>query len=53
MLTQSASQPRLWRVIQGASQALIQAPSYDEAKARAAAIGFKDPDSIVLQDGKS
>jgi hypothetical protein len=40
--------PRKWRVTQGPSTGTIVAPTYEDAKQRAAQIGFKTPDSIVL-----
>lgn len=52
MLTPSTSQARTWRVTQGASRATIKAPDYFAARERAAAIGLKNPDSIVLQEDR-
>lgn len=46
------AQARSWRVTQGSAVATLKAPDYFAAKERAAAIGFKNPDSIVLQDAK-
>ncbi len=42
---------RVWVVKQGSSTGRIHARDYDAAIERAAAIGFKQPDSIVLQEG--
>lgn len=42
------AQKRLWRVTEGTSTAKVRADTYADAKTRAAQIGFRDPDSIVL-----
>jgi hypothetical protein len=41
---------RSWRVVQGSSRAVVRGDDYEAAKARAASIGFKEPDSITLID---
>lgn len=44
-----ATQKQAWIVKQGASTAVIYAPTYEAAKERAAQIGFRAPDSVVLK----
>lgn len=39
---------RLWRIRQGKSEAKVRGDTYEDAKERAAQIGFKKPSSIVL-----
>jgi transcription initiation factor TFIIIB Brf1 subunit/transcription initiation factor TFIIB len=41
---------RRWRVIQGRSSAVVVAPDIEAARRRAAQIGLKNPDSIVLHE---
>lgn len=41
---------RYWIVKQGRSRARVRAVDHAAAKTRAAAIGFKDPDSIMIDD---
>ncbi len=48
----SAGAARRWRVVQGRSAAVVVAPDIEEARRRAAQIGLKNPDSIVLQEQK-
>lgn len=43
---------RRWAVKQGTSRAVVRGADYAAARARARAIGFPDPDSIVLIDEK-
>jgi hypothetical protein len=40
---------KFWIVKQGTATARVGAESYKEARERAAAIGFKKPESIVLE----
>jgi hypothetical protein len=44
----SANTKRMWVVRQGTSYAKVRGETYADAKARAAQIGFTNPDSIVL-----
>lgn len=37
-----------WKVKQGTSSGVVTGETYEDAKARAAQIGFSDPESIVL-----
>lgn len=53
MMAASNNQTRRWRIVQGESRATVLAPTYEQARTRAAQIGFKNPDSIVLQEAKS
>lgn len=48
----NASAPRRWRVVQGQSVAVVVAADIEAARQRAAQIGFKNPDSIVLQESQ-
>ncbi len=43
-----ASTKLKWKVTQGTSRAVVVGTTYADAKARAAQIGFDNPDSIVL-----
>lgn len=45
-----AAPKRFWRIKQGTSTAKVAAKDYEGAKERAAEIGLKKPDSIVLID---
>lgn len=42
------TKPRYWNVKQGTSYARVRADDMEGAKTRAAQMGFKNPDSIVL-----
>jgi hypothetical protein len=48
----SELKPGFWRVTQGTSRARVGAINYQAAVARAAEIGFKRPDSVVLDESR-
>lgn len=43
-----AASNRRWAITQGTSRTVVRAPNYAAAVERAAAIGFRDPDAVVL-----